>query len=249
MSPSRFSAFDRSLCTVKHFIGGAWTHELGDYLPATSVSPGVWSRSRAGLTSFSPFAVEDYTQPLPVELVRFTAVRHGANAELAWSTASEKNSKGFDVQVSTDGKRYRSLGFVASVTPTSAAPREYAFTDTEGGKAGVRYYRLLQTDLDGTTSPSWIRPVTFDGLITTTVSALPNPFGEQLTVEVVAAAAGSAQLSLVDALGRTVLNQTVAVTVGHNALTPVLPAHLTTGSYTLVTVVDGQRFHSRLVKQ
>ncbi len=236
------------ICTVKHFTGGAWTNRIGDYALPVTIG-GQLSRERIRVTNFSPFAVEDYTQPLPVEITGFTAIRNGQNADLRWTTASEKNSRGFNVQVSTTGKDFRTLGFIASQSPNSTTTREYTFVDTERGKIGLRIYRLESVDLDGKTAVSPARTVTFDGNVTTTVTPLPNPFTDRLAVTVVAAAAGSAQLTLVDAVGRTVYTQTLPVTAGLNELAPTLPTHLITGTYTLVAVVDGQRFRTHLVKQ
>lgn len=242
-------SFARSLCTVKHFENGVWNHVPLDFAAATSLGSNTWSRTRTQLTTFSPFAVADGDAVLPVELMGFDAVAQGQDALLTWATASEKDSRGFEVQVSLNGTGFRPLGFVASETPTSNVLRTYRFVDREAGKAGVRFYRLVQEDLDGTTSPSGIRPLRFDGKAVAAVSARPNPFGERLTVDVTAVAAGTAELTLVDALGRTVLTQTLPVAKGLNELMPVLPSRLAVGSYTLVTLVDGQRTRTRLVKQ
>ncbi len=243
--------FDRTSCTISHFTGSIWEHYLRDFAAATNVGGTRWARTRInGLTSFSPFAVQDNFQPLPVELARFDAVRNGQNADLTWATASEKNNKGFEVQVSTNGGEFRKLAFIDSRNPTSQTAQTYAFTDRETGKTGVRYYRLKQVDLDGTATFSPVRTLTFSGSVTTKVNALPNPFGqEQLRIELDAAANGTAQLVLIDALGRVVLNQAVTVTVGHNEVRPALPATLSVGTYTLVATVDGQQFRTRLVKQ
>ena len=242
--------FDRTMCTVVHFEGGDWNARVRDYGPATLVD-GRWSRTRNQLATFSPFAVQDIEQTLPVELTRFEAVRQGRDARLTWTTASEQNSRGFDVQTSLDGRSWRSLGFVSSTTPNATTVREYSFTDVEKNKTGLRFYRLVQEDLDGTRTASPARTVQFEGTITTSVTALPNPFGKNgaLRVELVAGAAGSASLLITDALGRTVHTEAVNVVAGLNSVQPGVSAALPAGSYTLTTVVDGQRFHSRLVKE
>jgi hypothetical protein len=240
-------AFDRANCGISHFTGSVWDFPA-TFGNATSLGGTRYAVSRAGLTSFSPFAVEDDSKPLPVELSRFEAIRKGQDAELTWATASEKNNQGFEVQVSTNGTEFRRLAFVASQSPTSQQLQTYSYLDSEVGKSGVRYYRLKQIDQDGATVISPVRTLTFEAA-TTDVVALPNPFGPRLTVRLTAAAAGSALLTLTDALGREVFGQRLAVTAGSNDLTPTLPASLAAGTYTLGVTVDGQRFRTRVVRE
>ncbi len=239
--------FARNVSTISHFRGGAWV--AGPLAAAVSEGGNQWSRTRSGLTSFSPFAVEDGARPLPVALTAFAAERKGADAQLTWTTATERNSRGFEVQVATqaDGA-FRTLGFVPSQNPTSTAPLRYTFLDTERGKADTRYYRLRMLDLEGTADVSPVKTVLFDGT-KAEVTAVPNPFRTSLQVRVTAPAAGTATLTLTDALGRTVLTQTAPVAVGANTLTPHLPAALARGAYLLTTTVGGEVFRSRLVKE
>lgn len=149
--------------------------------------------------------------PLPVVLAAFDAKRTGADALVTWTTASEKNSKGFYVEVSTDGKNFRSLGFVASTNGNSLQQQQYRFVDAEEGKAGNRYYRLHQVDVDGKDALSEVRAVNF-GVATsvagTTVLAYPNPFTSSLSVSV-GGSQGAATLRLTDLTGRTLRAQHV----------------------------------------
>jgi trimeric autotransporter adhesin len=242
------STFNVSSNAVSHFVGGIW--ESGPFSAATNLGNGQLAQTSAPLTSFSPFAIEDNDSPLPVELAAFTAVRKDRDALLRWTTANEKDNRGFAVQVSTtNGKDFRTLTFVNSQNPNSTSPLHYEFIDREAGKSGVRYYRLVQTDLDGTENASDVRTVLFDGKVTTTVSVVPNPFAQAFEVRVDAAVAGNAQLMLIDALGRTVMTQQLPVVAGNNRLTPVLPNGLAAGTYTLLTTVDGQQVRVRLVKE
>ena len=172
--------------------------------------------SKTGITDFSIWTLGNATAPLPVELTVFTAERQGVNAALAWHTASEKNSAGFEVQVSTNGHTFREMGFVASATPSSTSPRAYAFLDREASKTGLRYYRLRQVDRDGKSQFSPVRNVRFDAGSALHLAAAPNPFQDRLTltVDLPTEATGPAKLSLTDAAGRILLAQS----------TPVLPA-------------------------
>lgn len=172
--------------------------------------------TRIALPSFSNFylTLGDRTRPLPVSLTAFSATAAGVNANLAWTTASEKNSSGFEVQVSTTGSDYRKIGFVASKSPNSQQQQNYAFVDTETGKTGTRYYRLRQLDLDGTESFSPVRTVSFNGsILATAVTAYPNPFTSYIDLNIDAAMAGTApvRVQLIDMTGRVVREQVISV--------------------------------------
>ena len=188
------------------------------------------------------------TTPLPVVLTRFEAVRQGGHALLSWATASEHNSQGFAVQVSADGREFRTAGFVPSASPESSQPRSYRFVDETGGPAGRRYYRLQQTDLDGKTSFSPVRVLSF-GDLAATFSASPNPFANELWLTTQATAAGRATLSLRDATGRTVYSQPLDVPAGPAKVSISGLSHLPKGLYMLHLDLGGLTQHLKLVKE
>ncbi len=172
--------------------------------------------TRVALPSFPNFylTLGDRTRPLPVSLTAFTATAAGVNANLAWTTATEKNSSGFEVQVSTNGTSYNKIGFVASKSPNSQQQQNYTFVDTEAGKIGTRYYRLRQIDLDGTESFSPVRTVNFSGnAVANITTAYPNPFTSYVDLNIDAATIGTApvRVQLLDLTGRVVREQVISV--------------------------------------
>ncbi len=172
--------------------------------------------TRVALPSFPNFylTLGDRTRPLPVSLTAFTATVAGVNTNLAWTTASEKNSSGFEVQVSTNGTSYRKIGFVASYSANSQQVQKYSFVDTETGKTGTRYYRLRQLDLDGTESFSPVRTVNFSGnILASATTAYPNPFVSYVDLNIDAAIVGTApvRVQLIDLTGRVVREQVISV--------------------------------------
>ena len=90
---------------------------------------------------------------LPVELISFSAAFINESAKLNWTTASELNNFGYEVQRSFDGKEWKKIGFVAG-SSDSQATLQYDFVDPRPFN-GVNYYRIRQMDYDGqfTTSP------------------------------------------------------------------------------------------------
>lgn len=93
------------------------------------------------------------TTPLPVELLSFTANATGSSkVKCAWTTASEINNDFFTVQRSRDGVTFTNIG-KANGNGTTSLLHQYEFND-ENALPGISYYRLLQTDYDGTTTTS-----------------------------------------------------------------------------------------------
>ncbi|GAA3989176.1 reprolysin-like metallopeptidase [Hymenobacter antarcticus] len=164
--------------------------------------------------------------PLPVELVAFSAEARGPVAHLAWTTASEKNNAGFEVEGSPDGRAFRRLGWVAGQGSSSAA-RAYQFDDgTLATAAGPQmYYRLRQLDTDGTATFSPVRTVAVPTSRPALLQLWPNP--AHGTVAVGGMAPGEA-VQLLDLAGRVLLS---AVLPAEGPLQLPLPAGLAPGVY------------------
>jgi hypothetical protein len=149
-----------------------------------------------------PTAVDCNTiAPLPVELSSFTAAFGGNQVNLSWTTASEKNSADFTVERSFDGETFSAVTKVAAAG-TSSARREYAATD-RGMRKGLNYYRLKQTDLDGTFSYSQVIPVQAGG-----VEQQLQAYGDNGSLNIVVQTTGALQtLRVLDNMGRVVYTE------------------------------------------
>jgi hypothetical protein len=89
--------------------------------------------------------------PVPVELVSFTAIVQSNSVYLKWKTVTEKNNYGFEVQRSTIGvqsSEWQVLKFITG-NGTTTHPHKYSFTDEEI-LGGTYKYRLKQIDYNGT---------------------------------------------------------------------------------------------------
>jgi hypothetical protein len=83
---------------------------------------------------------------VPVELTSFTAQASNRNVVLNWSTATETNNQGFEVQRNS-GNGYVSAGFINGFGTTTEV-KNYSFID-RNIEVGNYSYRLKQVDLDG----------------------------------------------------------------------------------------------------
>ena len=197
------------------------------------------------LTPSTPDAVKGIVSPgtgtvLPVELTAFTATLRNAKVNLAWSTASEKNNKGFEVQRSQNGKNFATLQFVAGQGNTSNATN-YAVVDAQPF-GGTSYYRLKQVDQDGTFAYSPVAVITNGGAVASEVSLYPNPAQDVVTVSLGQLPAAGARITVADMTGRVVLSDKLGTNGELNV------ARLQAGTYIVTVETGGQKISRKLAK-
>lgn len=123
--------------------GGAWP----TIVTANSAVSNTGLVKFSGINSFSEFVIAGAgSSVLPVTLIRFSGKRLNIKEVLLeWATASERNNKGFDVEMSDDGKIFRKVTFVAGQGNSSKLTNYRLAVANEKGA----YYRLKQVDFDG----------------------------------------------------------------------------------------------------
>jgi len=121
--------------------------------------------------------------PLPVELTSFTASANTSGVVLNWTTASEINNHGFEIERSRDNETFYRIGFVQG-TGTTTEAQSYSFIDDiEYSGVKTYYYRLRQVDLDGRSQYSEVVTVDFDVPRDFILSQnYPNPFNPSTTI-------------------------------------------------------------------
>jgi Secretion system C-terminal sorting domain len=115
----------------------------------------------------------------PVELFSFTGSSSGKNVELRWTTATEDNNRGFEIQRSLDKINFVPIGFVTG-KGTTTEKTSYTFIDKNmaGGKL---YYRLKQVDFNGTTQ--YTNTIEINRALDFTLSQnYPNPFNPSTVI-------------------------------------------------------------------
>ncbi len=119
---------------------------------------------------------------LPVELLSFDLKQANGQVELHWSTAQESDNHYFGVYHSTDG-RYFSLLERVTGAGHSDETQHYAYVHKPSDQ-GDHYYRLSQTDYDGTTVELGTKKV-FVGSLGGGLVLVPNPVkvGQGLSVQ------------------------------------------------------------------
>ncbi|HKK39552.1 MAG TPA: T9SS type A sorting domain-containing protein, partial [Cryomorphaceae bacterium] len=112
------------------------------------------------LDSFSPFTIASDgpgSNILPITLLSFQASAKDITVQTSWITASEINNDFFTIERSKDGRFWEKVGTLDGAGD-SHTELSYSFTD-DRPYAGISYYRLKQTDFDGTSNDSEPRAV------------------------------------------------------------------------------------------
>jgi hypothetical protein len=120
-----------------------------EYTPGQTYNAGTLTNNSPALSSFNtPWTLTLNTQPLPVELLSFTAKAIGKRVKLDWVTASEKDNDRFEIHRTVDGRDFTYIGQRKSLGNTTQT-NSYTLFD-EKPLNGLQFYRLTQIDKNGT---------------------------------------------------------------------------------------------------
>ena len=198
------------------------------------------------------FTITSSGTALPVSFVDFRGERKAAANALAWTTQSEQNSAGFELQRSAGGSIFSSIGYVASKAAggNSNGIINYAYSDVKPF-AGSNYYRLKQLDKDGRFTYSSI--VIIKGAKSTKVeltAIYPNPALDVLRLMIAAPANQKVTIVITDITGKMVMQQAQQVVAGDNNVSLNVD-QLSKGSYLVkVMCADGcESVVSKFMKQ
>ncbi|MBK7338347.1 MAG: T9SS type A sorting domain-containing protein [Saprospirales bacterium] len=186
------------------------------------------------------------TAPLPVTWLSFRATLNDGNGvDLDWSTASESNNEGFDIERSANGRDWESIAFVPGAGTTSEV-QNYQFTDPAyaiaSAGAALIYYRLKQTDFSGAFEYSPIRIVEIHSQ--NDIRVFPNPADEEISIAFSQATAERGLVQLFNQQGRLVVEEPLSPqTTEHQLRLSSLPA----GIYILRATVGREQWTKRVV--
>jgi hypothetical protein len=140
---------------------------------------------------------------LPVSLVDFKLSIQENNVNLFWSTASENNNSGFEIQRSTDGQNWSNIHFVNGAG-NSQTLKKYEYLDISL-KAGKYFYRLKQVDLNGEYKYSKVISANINGKQIYMLSQnYPNPANQHTTISYSLPVKNQVDLVLYDMQGRQI---------------------------------------------
>jgi predicted GH43/DUF377 family glycosyl hydrolase len=141
--------------------------------------------------------------PLPVELTSFTAIANGKKIILNWSTATEINNHGFEIQRSTSGKEFSIVGFIDGYGTTSEQ-HNYSYADKNLNN-GKYFYRLKQVDFDGSYEYSNVVEVELKTVNSYLLEQnYPNPFNPATTIRFGVPEKSNVKITVLNSIGEQV---------------------------------------------
>jgi len=142
--------------------------------------------------------------PLPVELVSFTAiVQKGNDVVLNWSSTTEVNNQGFEIQRSSGKSDFAKIGYISGYGTTSNS-QSYTFID-ENPSSGKYLYRLKQYDVDGSIKFSHAIEAEVSELVNFELSQnFPNPFNPETKINYSIPVAGNVSMVIYNSLGQKI---------------------------------------------
>jgi Secretion system C-terminal sorting domain len=192
-SPSGLYVFDPNGAQLNYFstvTGLRGCIQLGDgnYLVTNGTGVYVLDQNTGAIlatpvSGVSGRSAHEYDLSIvPVELTSFSANVADRSVLLNWTTATEVNNQGFEIERSEDGISFSNIGFVPGFG-TTTEPKSYSYTD-QSINSGKYYYRLQQIDYNG--SFNYSNVVEVEVSLPTEFSLeqnYPNPFNPLTSIQ------------------------------------------------------------------
>ncbi len=162
-------------------------------------------------TDYEMRAIINEGNPLPVELSTFSALSINSGVELKWSTATEVNNYGFEVERKSNSS-WEDIAFIPG-HGNSNSPKQYSYTDNNLIGGSNFQYRLKQIDNDGKFEYSNILEVTAVPAKFELSQNYPNPFNPSTTIKYYTPQNSFVTLKIYDMLGReiaTLVNEQIS---------------------------------------
>lgn len=185
--------------------------------------------------------------PLPISLIGFSAKPYQDNqVQLNWATGAEQDNHYFTLERSGDGQNFSFFKSVPS-KGNSSSTQNYITVD-EKPVANISWYRLSQTDHDGTrknlqTVKVELRPVKQ----TAQFKSWPNPFREELTIEGDWENEEAVTIRLFSQTGKMITEQPYTPSGSWGSYTLKSLDHLSSGMYILSIDRGGKTIHSQKI--
>jgi hypothetical protein len=227
---------------AQHWNGTVWDPPVCSSCN-NGVTTGTGTVTVSGANTFSPWILVAQPAPLPVELLSFTADVVPEGVELLWITASEINNNYFTVERSADALHFEDLLKVAGAG-NSNQTLHYSALD-KNPLQGISYYRLRQTDFDGTSSWSGVVSVLIKG--NENFILFPNPANDFLKILFSGDSPAQFTIEAADVLGNLVINESINFSEAERAKT-LNTSNLSKGAYIIrLTDPSGTSFARKIV--
>jgi hypothetical protein len=208
----------------------------GRSTPSVSGVPQPHHFVELDVEEFSEFWLHgtSHITPLPVEMIYLEAnAVNNAFIHLKWATALEVNNDGFQIERSTDGQTWATIGWVNG-NDNATTQTNYTFDDVNVVANTVYYYRLKQVDNDGAFEYTDIVSARITGEVSFSVKDfVPNPTMDKTNLIITASKDQDITVTFYNVVGQKVLESTHQVSKGGTRLEFEL-GKLASGTYTAI---------------
>ncbi|MFN4234674.1 MAG: CUB domain-containing protein [Bacteroidia bacterium] len=155
--------------------------------------------------------------PLPVELVEFDGRREEGVNKIHWTTLTEINNDFFTLERSEDAENFYEIAKIKGAG-NSNTTLNYSFIDRKIAN-NIEYYRLKQTDFDGSFYYSHIIAISDKNIETLKVKNIyPNPTTNDFNIDVVTNLDDNLLITLTDIYGKKLQEFETVVNTGNNTI-------------------------------
>lgn len=158
---------------------------------------------------------------VPVTLIDFSASEKSGKSLLLWSTATEINSSHFELERSTDGRNFETIGTVNANGNTNTRI-DYQLFDYYP-ETGVNYYRLKIIDKDGQFEYSKTASIVIKNTHSGSVE-IKSAFirDKNLQLNLTSSKSQLVTIGLYDAIGRELFGSNIVLQKGMNTINKIV---------------------------
>lgn len=243
------SSFNRNNCSMGKWQSGTTTAWAFTGATAAAIitgsSPAYAKTSVIGTMNAGAFyfGIGGSGSSLPVKLISFDAIKNNEDVLLNWQTASEINSKYFDLERSLDGTSFSSIA-ILKAAGNSNTEIKYSYKDKSPFaklNTSKLFYRLKETDWNGNFNYSEIKNVDLE-LPDIKTAVFPNPCDGHLIIT--SSVKKIHTINLYDALGRLVFSKEL-----HEQNENIDISYLSAGVYLASLEMDRKTNYFKLVRR
>ena len=189
---------------------------------------------------------------LPVSIIDLSASYSDGKSVVAWTTTFEVNNDHFEIERSTDGSTFETIGNVAAVG-NAQVKTSYSFTDNlrsvNTSKKDI-FYRLKQVDKDKNATFSKVLIVrVYKTKSVQVISVTPNPVVNNIRVNLDLNEASMVALKIVNSQGNEITHKVVKANSGSNSFEIEGTSKLQPGVYFMEVIVNSnERMMVKLIK-
>lgn len=243
-TPRSCGVTDLNDMRVAGWNGAQWIDWGTNGSPGGTTTTGT-VRSNGTVSAFGAFTLASSTpdNPLPIELLTFAGTYKGNHILLQWKTATELNNDFFTLEKSRDGNTWREITNVPG-GGTTQLPATYSHQDPEPWN-GVQYYRLSQTDFDGSVTHFPLIAVNVERFQeSTTITMHPNPTEDEVNIDISTPLKGPFTIQLIGPYGDVLYTRN---THEYNATLSL--RNLSAGVYIVMIATEREVYRSKIIRR